>query len=99
MRVLGAYYSRTLRVTETQVIITKGPYKIVRHPGYLGTICVWIGFGLGNSNWIATMAVALLLFGVYGYRIRSEEIMLIGTFGEHYQAYRQRTWRLLPFIY
>jgi protein-S-isoprenylcysteine O-methyltransferase Ste14 len=99
MRVLGEYYSRTLRVTEAQVIVTKGPYRVVRHPGYLGTICVWIGFGLGNSNWIATVTVALLLFGVYGYRIRSEEVMLIDTFGEQYQAYRQRTWRLLPFIY
>jgi protein-S-isoprenylcysteine O-methyltransferase Ste14 len=99
MRVLGAYYSRTLRVAEAQVIITKGPYRVVRHPGYLGTICVWIGFGLGNGNWIATVVVAFLLFGVYGYRIRSEEIMLIGRFGEQYQEYRQRTWRLLPFIY
>jgi protein-S-isoprenylcysteine O-methyltransferase Ste14 len=99
MRVLGEYYSRTLRVTEAQVIVTKGPYRVVRHPGYPGTICVWIGFGLGNSNWIATVTVALLLFGVYGYRIRSEEVMLIDTFGEQYQAYRQRTWRLLPFIY
>ena len=40
MRVLGAYYSRTLRVTKTQVIVTKGPYRVVRHPGYLGTICI-----------------------------------------------------------
>ncbi len=45
MRVLGAYYSRTLRVTDTQVIVTQGPYRIVRHPGYLGTILLWVGSG------------------------------------------------------
>lgn len=99
MRVLGEYYTRTLRVTETQRIVTQGPYRVVRHPGYLATIFVWIGFGLAIGNWIATLIITLLLFSVYGYRIRAEETMLIDTFGEPYQEYRQRTWMLLPFIY
>ncbi len=45
MRVLGTYYSRTLRVADEQVIVTQGPYRIIRHPGYLGTILVWLGAG------------------------------------------------------
>ena len=76
MRVLGKYYTRTLRVAEKQAIVTQGPYRVIRHPGYLGTICVWIGFSLAVGNWSATIILAILLFGVYGYRIRSEEVML-----------------------
>ncbi len=99
MRILGAYYSRTLRVAETQVIVTQGPYRVVRHPGYLGTILVWVGSGLALANWIATGLVAVLMFAVYTYRIRSEEAMLLTTFGERYQQYCQHTWKLLPFLY
>ncbi len=99
MRVLGAYYSRTLRVTTEQVIVTQGPYRILRHPGYLGTMLVWIGSGLSLGNWIAALLIALLMLAVYGYRIRSEEAMLLATFGDRYQQYRRRTWKLLPFLY
>ncbi len=99
MRVLGTYYSRTLRVTDEQIIVTQGPYRIIRHPGYLATMLVWVGYGLALANWLATAAIALLMLGVYSYRIRSEEAMLLSTFGERYQQYRQRTWKLLPFLY
>ncbi len=99
MRVLGAYYSRTLRVTNEQVIVTQGPYRVIRHPGYLGTILVWLGAGLALANWIATIVIALLMLGVYSYRIRSEETMLLATFGDRYRQYSWQTWKLLPFLY
>ena len=99
MRVLGEYYTRTLRVTDAQAIVMQGPYRVVRHPGYLGTIFVWIGFALAVGNWIAAIIMTVLLFGVYSYRIRSEEAMLIDKFGEAYQDYQKRTWRLVPFIF
>jgi protein-S-isoprenylcysteine O-methyltransferase Ste14 len=99
MQVLGEYYTRTLRVTDSQTIVSKGPYRVIRHPGYLGTILVWIGFALAVGNWIAILILAFLLFGVYGYRIRSEEAMLMERFGNEYQEYRKQTWRLIPLIY
>jgi len=99
MRVLGEYYTRTLRVTETQAIVKQGPYRLIRHPGYLGVILLWIGFGLALGNWMATLIMAVLLFSVYGYRIRSEEVMLIDRFGKDYLEYSQQTWRLVPFVY
>jgi protein-S-isoprenylcysteine O-methyltransferase Ste14 len=99
MRVLGGYYSRTLRVADEQVIVTQGPYRVVRHPGYLGTILFWVGSGLALANWIAMLAVAALLFIVYSYRIHSEESMLLTIFGERYQEYRKHTWKLVPFLY
>ena len=32
-------------------------------------------------------------------RIRAEERLLSETFGAEYDAYRARTWRLLPYVY
>ena len=40
MRALGSYYSRTLRTTSDQVVIESGPYRVIRHPGYFGSIMV-----------------------------------------------------------
>jgi protein-S-isoprenylcysteine O-methyltransferase Ste14 len=99
MRVLGAYFSRTLRVADAQVIVMQGPYRVLRHPGYTGTILLWIGSGLALTNWLATAVVAILMLAVYSYRIRMEEAMLLTTFGEGYRQYRRHTWKLLPFLY
>ena len=99
MQVLGKYYTRTLRVTDSQTIVSQGPYRVIRHPGYLGTIFVWVGFALAIGNWVAAIILTILLFGVYGYRIHTEEAMLIDRFGNKYQEYRKQTWRLIPFVY
>ena len=35
-RVLGRFYTRTLRAAADQKVIDHGPYKVLRHPGYSG---------------------------------------------------------------
>jgi protein-S-isoprenylcysteine O-methyltransferase len=97
--VLGRYYTSTLRLTEGQRIVTGGPYRILRHPGYSGMLMTWVGAGLATANWIAATLIALVMLAAYYYRIQSEEAMLLTSFGEPYQAYAARTWRLLPFVY
>ncbi|WP_435831933.1 hypothetical protein [Nonomuraea fuscirosea] len=54
---------------------------------------------MGSGNWIALVVVAALMFAAYGWRIRSEELPLIDTFGEEYTAYQRRTNRLVPLVY
>jgi protein-S-isoprenylcysteine O-methyltransferase Ste14 len=99
IRVLGEYYTRTLRTTERQTLIDRGPYHIVRHPGYLGVLMLWVGAGLATANWIVAMLIALIMFVAYRYRIQYEEQMLAATFGEEYRRYAGRTRRLIPFLY
>ncbi|MEV0314646.1 hypothetical protein AB0H91_44100 [Nonomuraea fuscirosea] len=60
---------------------------------------VWTGYRVGSGNWIALVVVAALMFAAYGWRIRSEELLLIDTFGEEYTAYQRRTNRLVPLVY
>ena len=99
MQSLGASYSRTLRVRGSQEIVMSGPYKFIRHPGYLGSILAWVGSALAAANWIALAVIVPLVTGVYVYRISAEEAMLSRAFGEKYVQYRKSTWRLLPFLY
>jgi protein-S-isoprenylcysteine O-methyltransferase Ste14 len=97
MLTLGRFYTRTLRTdADDQVVVQSGPYRLIRHPGYLGTLLVWAGFGWATHNWLAGLANTLVLALVYGRRITVEEAMLRARFGETYAAYARRTWRLVP---
>jgi len=99
MTTLGAFYTRALMVSEGQTVVQDGPYRWIRHPGYLGSVLVWIGLPLSLANWIAAMAVVLLMGVAYGRRIRTEEAMLLREFGADYLQYKRRTWRLIPFLF
>jgi protein-S-isoprenylcysteine O-methyltransferase Ste14 len=97
-RVLGAFYTRTLKVTENQTIVRQGPYRVIRHPGYLGSILMWTGVAAATANWIVLAVVLVIMFGVYVYRIQAEEKMLLTTNAE-YAEYQKHTRRLIPFVY
>jgi len=98
-RVLGQYYTRTLRVAEQQTVVEVGPYHYIRHPGYAGLVTLWIGAGLASGNMLVAVVIALAMFTAYAYRIRAEEVMLAATLGQAYRDYQKRTKRLIPFIY
>ena len=99
MTVLGRSYSRGLQVTEQRSMVTAGPYRIIRHPGYAGTLLVWTGYGLAVGSWAAVVVIGALLGAAYVYRIGLEERMLASEFGPTYQTYQRRTWRLIPGLY
>lgn len=98
-RTLGAFYTRTLRVAENHRVVQAGPYRVIRHPGYLGVILTWTGASLATMNWIAVVIVLASMVGTYHYRMNAEEAMLVATKGEEYRSYQARTWRLIPFVY
>jgi protein-S-isoprenylcysteine O-methyltransferase len=99
MRVLGRFYTRTLVTTGDQSVVRSGPYRLVRHPGYLGSILVWTGAATSSGNLLSVLAVVVLLAIAYTPRIRTEERMLLSALGEPYAEYRRRSWRLLPFVF
>lgn len=75
-----------------------GPYRIVRHPIYLGYLVGHIGFLLVNFSW-RNLIVLSVLYVVQVLRIRREEAIL-STNSADYRLYRQRVrWCLIPFIY
>ena len=98
MRVLGRDYTRSLRTRAEQTVIDRGPYRTIRHPGYLGSILVWTGSRLA-VNWAIGIVTGIVLTLVYCYRINAEERMLLEHFGDDYSTYETQTWRLLPHVW
>ena len=96
--VLGRFFSLTVRVATDHRVVTRGPYRLVRHPSYTGVLITFIGLGLA----VQSLGGLLVLLGVfslsYGYRIRVEEKTLLSELGPDYASYMKRTKRLVPFI-
>jgi protein-S-isoprenylcysteine O-methyltransferase Ste14 len=89
-------FTRTLLVQPGQQIERNGPYRFIRHPGYLGSLLCLNGIGLASGNTLVVVASILTTYAAYRYRIRVEDAMLIKVFGEAYESYRQSTGALLP---
>jgi len=77
-------------------VVRDGPYGVIRHPGYAGSILALLGLGLATAN-VATLAtfVGVSLY-VFLRTIRMEEATLERELGAEYVAYSQTTPRLIP---
>ena len=98
MRTLGRRYSRTLRTKTEQRVIDSGPYRLVRHPGYLGSLLAWTGFGLTSRSVPVVVLVGGLLGRAYQRRIAAEEQLLRRDL-PGYAPYSDQTKRLIPFVW
>ena len=96
-RALGSSLTPFPRPSRPARLVERGPYKLVRHPIYLGGMLFLTGFSLAFSPWalVATAALAVL----WGLKSRVEEDFLLARYPE-YASYRERTrFRLVPFVY
>ena len=93
-RALGADYSYI--ACAPGAVCTRGPYKYIRHPAYLGTCLYAFATPLGFASPAAALLVPLVLLAVL-YRIRLEEALLEAT-RPAYAEYVRRTAALIPFV-
>lgn len=98
MFVLGHRFSGLVAIQRDHRLVTDGLYQYLRHPSYLGAVLALVGWTL-----VFRSACGLTLCGLFAYlidvRVRAEEALLVSEFGEEYQAYQRRSWRLMPFLY
>jgi protein-S-isoprenylcysteine O-methyltransferase Ste14 len=95
--VLRERYTRTLLVHDEHRIERNGPYRFVRHPGYLGSLLCLNGIALASGNGLVLVASLVATFAAYAYRIRVEDTMLIAAFGAPYESYRSEVAAIVPF--
>jgi len=52
-----------LRSAHRQELVDVGPYRLMRHPGYLGSLLTWLGFAFTSQSHSVLSLVAALLGG------------------------------------
>jgi protein-S-isoprenylcysteine O-methyltransferase Ste14 len=96
---LGQQYSVRVETSQNHQLVTDGVYGVLRHPAYLGTLCLMIGIPLSLGS-IPGLGIAFIAgIPTLLYRIRIEESTLANRFGQAYHEYAQSTWRIIPFLW
>jgi protein-S-isoprenylcysteine O-methyltransferase Ste14 len=91
----NSYASRIIEVEQGQNVISSGPYAMVRHPMYLGSILLFVLSPLALGSYWA-MIPAILAIPVIVARIWNEESVLVRDL-KGYPEYMQKTrYRLIP---
>lgn len=99
LKMLGKEWSLTARLVEGHQLATEGPYAYVRHPIYTGMLGLLVATGLAVSHWSALLGALFVFFVGTIIRVRSEEKLLRGAFGEQFEAYARRVPAILPGLY
>jgi len=76
-------------------LVTRGPYRLVRHPLYLGELTASLGIVLGAQRWAPAFGAWLVCLSLQLVRTGYEERSLRAEFPE-YAPYAERTKRLIP---
>jgi protein-S-isoprenylcysteine O-methyltransferase Ste14 len=96
--VLGNRFSGLVAIQPGHTLVTSGVYGVIRHPSYLGLLVNSLGWALAFRSGVGILLTALTIPPLLA-RIRAEEKLLGTHFGDEYDAYRARTWRLIPGLY
>jgi protein-S-isoprenylcysteine O-methyltransferase Ste14 len=96
---LDVQFDTTLHIRTGHKLISRGPYRWVRHPMYTSLFSMGVGWLLLTANWfIGGLLMGGIIF-IMITRVNAEEALLINTFGESYITYIARTGRFLPRLF
>jgi protein-S-isoprenylcysteine O-methyltransferase len=98
-RMLASSFTGDVRVSADQKVVSRGAYRILRHPAYTAGIVLNTGVGIALGSWASAGLLAVASTAVYMYRIAVEERELVAVIGEPYRKFMSTRKRLIPFIY
>jgi len=95
---LGFNLTPTAFPRENAHLVTTGPYRYVRHPLYLMAFVGFSSLTCISEVWILGVLLGVLCLFLIK-RIPEEEKNLEEKFGQDYTDYKQKTKRLIPFLW
>lgn len=99
VRVLARFFTIDVAVQEGHQLIRRGPYRLLRHPSYTGSLMTFLGFGLALGNLWSLLVLMTPVLIAFLRRIRVEERVLADAFPAQYPEYARQTKRLVPFLW
>ena len=97
-RLLGRHFTRHVNVDTSMELVSKGPYRYLRHPLYLGLFLLTIAFPIYLGNILALSLFAPLVFVALLLRMVSEEKALERHIPS-YKEWKKRRYRFIPFVF
>ena len=83
-------------IKKSQEVSRSGPYSIVRHPLYLGSFLIALGFCLLINDNISLFVLVFLALLIYLPKVIQEEMELTEKFGAEYLNYKKEVSAIIP---
>ncbi|MFX0204082.1 MAG: methyltransferase family protein, partial [Candidatus Hodarchaeota archaeon] len=99
-----------LRIKKPEGLVTSGPYRVIRHPQYLGMVLATLGltswsvwilnntFGMGFLSPSQTIGVWFIELFAYIALALTEELYLARTYGGNFDHYRSQVPFIIPYV-
>jgi len=99
MLTLDRFFTFVVTISDDHRVVSTGPYRVIRHPGYAGALLALAGFGVALANWLSVLVLVAVPVAAFAVRIRAEEKALRSALGREYQEYASRTDGLIPGVW
>lgn len=96
----NTFFSEVVRIQHDRGhrVVATGPYRCVRHPGYLGNIIAWPCTALAIGSWLALLPAAVVVV-LYVIRTALEDRTLQAELAGYVEYAQQVRYRLVPGIW
>src|SRR6266550_64346 len=94
---LGKSYGIRMDLFEGHRLITGGPYRITRHPMYLGIVSFHVGATIAMESLALLVITVAYVIPFTAMRIRAEDRVLAAGFGDEFRTFAGRVPALVPF--
>jgi len=95
---VNTYAASTIQVTEDQKVISTGPYGVVRHPMYAGSLPILIGTPLALGSWSGLAALVVFVPALV-WRLMDEESFLRKNLPGYTEYTDKVRYRLVPHVW
>lgn len=94
----NCYAAASVRVVEGQMVVSTGPYTVVRHPMYASALLVFVGMPLALGSWWGMVSVPLFIAG-FAWRLLEEEKFLTQNLSGYSEYMHSVPYRLVPCVW
>src|SRR5581483_4425412 len=92
---LGRNWSASVELKQSHLLIQTGPYRITRHPIYIGLLIAVLGTSITRGD-IRGLLAFLLVLAAFFVKSRRENTVLRSRFGDEYERYRREVKPWIP---
>ena len=94
----NTFTAATVELAADQVVISSGPYAVVRHPMYAGALLLLLGTPLALGSWWGLLTMVPMTLTIV-WRLLDEERFLAQNLPGYPDYQRKVRYRLLPLVW
>jgi protein-S-isoprenylcysteine O-methyltransferase Ste14 len=95
---VNRFFSSVVRIQSDrgQHVVDRGPYALIRHPGYSAGILIVLASGVALGSWLASAFLVAVVLTFLLYRVVNEDRVLRSQLTGYAEYARRVPWRLVP---